>query len=189
MDSTFAIQKMSMSVPNRRQHQLRPQNLPRQEFKQLADSSGWFLAKDKFVVDFWTPSPKPTKTIEFIGRKTTTYEGFILNDTAVTNRSPKNRYPPKHRGGRQRAHADGFLLGQPPPRIAEPDMTVDLQNGGHAAEDAAVPEIFQYHPLPGYGIYKPFGPLEWGPYWYLFSQNRLEGSPGAAGFGDYAAVP
>ncbi len=92
-DSTYAIQKMTMAVPGDANINFVRKISMVQEYKPFPDSSGWFLAKDKFIVDFWTPGLKPTKTMDFIGRKTTTYEKVMINDTSVTNLFTEKRYP------------------------------------------------------------------------------------------------
>ncbi|HWV67742.1 MAG TPA: DUF5686 family protein, partial [Chitinophaga sp.] len=83
-DTTYAVQKTTLSVPRDANINFVRKISMVQEFKQLPDSS-WFLYKDKFIADFWAPSPKPGKTFDFIGRKTTTYDDVITNDTAATN--------------------------------------------------------------------------------------------------------
>jgi hypothetical protein len=58
-----------------------------QEFKLINDSA-WFLSRDKFVVDL---SLTGEKHLAAIGRKTTTYQHIVVNDTSVTNELNKNK--------------------------------------------------------------------------------------------------
>jgi hypothetical protein len=48
---------------------------------QLVNDSTWFLSKDKFVADFQVLGKN---TLNFVGRKTTTYRNILLNDSAVS---------------------------------------------------------------------------------------------------------
>lgn len=174
MDSTFAIQKMSMAVPNDANINFVRKISLVQEFKPFPDSSGWFLAKDKFVVDFWTPSPKPTKTLEFIGRKTTTYEDLVYNDTAVTNLFSEKRYPQNIVvADSARVRTDSFWAGHRHETLSRNEQAIY-----NMVDTLQKMPLFQKYSNTIRFLatgYKPFGPIEWGPYWYLFSQNRLEG--------------
>jgi hypothetical protein len=50
---------------------------------QLVNDSTWFLAKDKFIADF---AMLGKNSLNFVGRKTTTYRNIIINDTSVLAR-------------------------------------------------------------------------------------------------------
>ncbi|RAJ03957.1 carboxypeptidase-like protein [Chitinophaga skermanii] len=174
-DSTFAVQKMTMAVPNEANINFVRKISLVQEFKQLPnDSSTWFLSKDKFIVDFWTPSPKPTKTIDFIGRKTTTYENITVNDTAATNIFGDKRYP------------QNITLLQGARNLDENAWSAMRHEELSKNEVGIYKMVDTLQKMPLFQKYsntirflatgyKPLGPIEWGPYWYLFSQNRLEG--------------
>src|SRR5687767_10950439 len=58
-----------------------------QEFTQLDDST-WFLTRDKFVVDLSLTGGK--KAISAIGRKSTTYQDIVVNDSSVIAELAKN---------------------------------------------------------------------------------------------------
>lgn len=173
-DSTYAIQKMSLSVPGDANINFVRKISLVQEFKPMQDSSGWFLAKDKFIVDFWTPSPKPTKTMEFIGRKTTSYNNIVVNDTAATNIFTERRYPQNIVvADSARMRPDSFWLGHRHEGLSKNEMAIYKM-----VDTLQKMPLFQKYSNTIRFLatgYKPFGPLEWGPYWYLFSQNRLEG--------------
>ena len=173
-DSTYAIQKMTMAVPGDANINFVRKISMVQEYKPFPDSSGWFLAKDKFIVDFWTPGLKPTKTMDFIGRKTTTYEKVMVNDTSVTNLFTEKRYP------------ENIVLTDSARYRSEDFWQSSRHEGLSKNEESIYKMVDTLQKMPLFQKYsntirflatgyKPFGMLEWGPYWYLFSQNRLEG--------------
>jgi hypothetical protein len=79
-DSSFAVQKMNLMLsPGANVNFIEKLSLV-QEY-QLVQDSIWFLSKDKFVADFMVLGKN---TLNFIGRKTTTYKNVVLNDNSVT---------------------------------------------------------------------------------------------------------
>ncbi len=173
-DSTYAVQKMSMSVPGDANINFVRKISLVQEFRPLPDSSGWFISKDKFIVDFWTPSPKPTKTIEFIGRKTTTYEDVKANDTAATNIFAEKRYPQNIVvEDNARTRPDSFWAQNRHERLSKNEQGIY-----NMVDTLQKMPLFQKYSNTIRFLatgYKPLGPIEWGPYFYLFSRNRMEG--------------
>ncbi|MBO9152615.1 DUF5686 family protein [Chitinophaga sp. GCM10012297] len=173
-DSTYAIQKMSMSVPGEANINFVRKISMVQEYKPFADSSGWFLAKDKFIVDFWTPGIKPTKKMDFIGRKTTTYENVMVNDTSVTNLFAEKRYPENIvLTDSARSRPESFWENNRHESLSKNEQSIYRM-----VDTLQKMPLFQKYSNTIRFLatgYKPFGPIEWGPYWYLFSQNRLEG--------------
>lgn len=172
-DTTYAVQKTTLSVPRDANINFVHKISMVQEFRQLADSS-WFLYKDKFIADFWAPSPRPGKTFDFIGRKTTTYDNVITNDTAATNIFSDKKYPEAVVVlDSARARKDSFWMDNRPEDLSKNEegiykMVDTLQK---------MPLFRTYSNTIRFLAtgYKPIGPIEWGPYYYLFSQNRLEG--------------
>lgn len=172
-DTTYAVQKTTLSVPSAANINFVRKISLVQEFRQLEDST-WFLYKDKFVADFWAPSPKPGKTLDFIGRKTTTYTDVITNDTAATNIFGDKRYPEAITLlDSARFRHEAFWDNNRPELLSKNEagiykMVDSLQN---------MPLFQKYSNTIKFLAtgYKPFGLLEWGPYWYAFSKNRLEG--------------
>lgn len=78
-DSSFAVQKMNLRLsPSANVNFIEKMSIV-QEY-QLIEDSIWFLSKDKFVADF---SLIGKKSINFIGRKTTTYQDVRVNDPQV----------------------------------------------------------------------------------------------------------
>ncbi|WP_157752739.1 DUF5686 family protein [Chitinophaga sp. MD30] len=172
-DSTYAIQKTTLSVPSEANVNFVRRVSLVQEFQRMPDSS-WFLYKDKFVADFWAPSPRPGKTINFVGRKTTSYDHILINDTTVTDIFSNKLYS-QHivlldGANKQQdsfwAHARHEGLSKNEQSIYK--MVDTLQK---------IPLFRKYsNTLKFLGTgYKQFGAIEWGPYYYLLSRNRLEG--------------
>lgn len=172
-DSTYAIRKTTLSVPNDANINFIRKISLVQEFKQLADSS-WFLAKDKFIADFWAPAPRPGKTIEFIGRKTTTYESIITNDTAATNIFTNKNFQQNVTVLENAANKQDTFWAK-----NRHDSLSKNEVGIYQMVDSLqkMPLFQRYSNTIRFLAtgYKPLGPIELGPYYYLFSKNKLEG--------------
>ncbi|MBI3137081.1 MAG: carboxypeptidase-like regulatory domain-containing protein [Sphingobacteriales bacterium] len=84
---SFAIRKMNLRLGKEANVNFVENLSLIQEYRQVNDST-WFLSKDKFVVDI---APVGKERLGFIGRKTTTYEHVIVNDTSVVNELSKNK--------------------------------------------------------------------------------------------------
>lgn len=80
-DTSFAIQKITLRPSTFADINFLESLSMIQEYKIIKDSI-WFLAKDRFVVDF---SPVKGK-LGIKGRKTTTYINVKINDSSVSNR-------------------------------------------------------------------------------------------------------
>jgi len=85
---TFAIQKLNLRLGKDANVNFLETLSLIQEYRLLDDSSTWILAKDKFVADI-TPIGK--EKLGFIGRKTTTYRNFLVNDSSVITELNKNK--------------------------------------------------------------------------------------------------
>jgi len=86
-DTTYAIQKMNLRLGASANINYVQRLSLIQEY-QLINDSTWFLSKDKFVVDV---NPVGKRSIAFIGRKTTTYQNVVLNDSSVLKELEKNK--------------------------------------------------------------------------------------------------
>jgi hypothetical protein len=86
-DSTYAIQKMNLRLSEDANLNYVTKLSLVQEY-QLVNDSTWFLVKDKFIVDI---NPFGKSKLSFIGRKTTTYQNVVVNDTSVSNELAKNK--------------------------------------------------------------------------------------------------
>jgi hypothetical protein len=85
--STFGIQKMNLRLGNEANINFLERVSLVQEFQLLNDTT-WFLLKDKFIVNV---SPIGENKAGFIGRKTTTYENIVFNDSSVIRELDKNK--------------------------------------------------------------------------------------------------
>jgi hypothetical protein len=86
-DTSFAIQKITMRPSTDANINFITGLSIIQEYKLLGDST-WFLYKDRFVADL---SPFGKNHASFKGRKTTTYQHVLINDTAVDNELDKSK--------------------------------------------------------------------------------------------------
>jgi hypothetical protein len=86
-DTTYAIQKMNLRLDASANLNYVQKLSLIQEY-QLINDSTWFLSKDKFVVDV---NPIGKNSIAFIGRKTTTYQNVLVNDSSVLIELAKNK--------------------------------------------------------------------------------------------------
>ncbi len=86
-DTTWAIQKMNLRLSKDANINYVDRLSMIQEYKMINDST-WFLSRDKFVADM---SFSGEKTLSAIGRKSTTYENVIVNDSSVTRETDKNK--------------------------------------------------------------------------------------------------
>lgn len=86
-DTSYAIQKMNLRLDASANVNYVHRLSLIQEY-QLINDSTWFLSKDKFVVDV---NPMGKNNIAFIGKKTTTYQNVIVNDSSVLGELAKNK--------------------------------------------------------------------------------------------------
>ena len=86
-DTTWAIQKMNLRLSKDANINYVDKLSMIQEYKMINDST-WFLSRDKFVADM---SFSGEKTLSAIGRKSTTYENVIVNDSSVIREIDKNK--------------------------------------------------------------------------------------------------
>lgn len=86
-DTSFAIQKITLRPAAEANINFITGLTIIQEYKYLGDSL-WFLYKDKFVADL---APLGKKHVGFKGRKTSTYENVVVNDTSVINALAKSK--------------------------------------------------------------------------------------------------
>jgi hypothetical protein len=169
-DTTFAIQKMNMQVVKDANLNFVHNVSLVQEYKPLGDTL-WFLIKDKFVADF---TPISVKKIGFIGRKTTSYYDIAVNDTAATNIFDEKQY-----------RANNIYI--KPGALERPDsFWVNHRYGELSKNEKAIYAMMDtLQQMPLYHKYaniiqfiatgtQPVGPIEFGPYYYLFSTDELE---------------
>ncbi|TAF56819.1 MAG: carboxypeptidase-like regulatory domain-containing protein [Sphingobacteriia bacterium] len=78
-DTSFALQKITLRPASEVNVNFIEGLTLIQEFKKLNDTA-WYVYKDRFVADI---SPIGKRKLGFKGRKTTTYENMVVNDTAT----------------------------------------------------------------------------------------------------------
>jgi hypothetical protein len=86
-DTTFAIQKISLSLSKEANVNYVEKLSMIQEFRLLSDST-WFISKDKFVVNI---APVGKSKLTFTGRKTTNYSNIQINTDSVALALKKNK--------------------------------------------------------------------------------------------------
>jgi hypothetical protein len=171
VDSVFAIQRASMDVSQLANINWVDRISLYQEFAPV--DSFWFPVKDKFIANFTLYNSK--RLPGFIGRKTTTYHNVVINDTSVTNKlnDPKMRERVVTAKGAKDMGDEWWLLNRPDSLSANEkaiNKMVDTIN--------KMPITTYYKNLITFlasGV-KDFGPIQLGPYYYLYSSNTIEGS-------------
>ena len=170
VDSVYAIQRMSMDVSKLANINWVDRVSLYQEFAPV--DSFWFPIKDKFIANF--TAYNSGKLPAMIGRKTTTYHNIVINDTSVANvlddpewktdiiapDSVKNK-------------SNDWWLSHRPDSLSKNEKainkTVDTIN--------SMPITTFYKHLMIFLIsgVKDIGPLQLGPYFYIYSHNPVEG--------------
>jgi len=169
-DTTFAIQKMTMQVSADANLNFVHRVSLVQEYAPLGDTL-WFLVKDKFVANF---TPIGEKKAGLIGRKTTAYYDIAVNDTAATNIFDEKQYRANNIYIRPEAmeKPDSFWVTHRHEELSKNEKAI------YAMMDTLqkMPLYQKYSSIiqfVGTGT-KALGPIELGPYYYLFSTNELE---------------
>lgn len=170
-DTTYAIQQMNLQVTGEANINFVDRISLYQEYRPLGDTT-WFLVKDKFIADF---NPIGSKRMGIIGRKTTTYNNIVVNDTAATNIFGDKRYKANNI----------YIL---PDAMSKTDSfwVTHRQEDLSKNERAIYAMMDTLEQIPLYQTYsniiqfmatgtKAFGPIELGPYYYLVSSNAHEG--------------
>ncbi len=86
-DSTYAIQKIALHLTGASNLNF-VQSLSILQESQMVNDSTWFISKDQFVADFQLTGKD---ALSIIGRKTTTYQNILINDSSVTEALKWNR--------------------------------------------------------------------------------------------------
>lgn len=170
-DSSYALQRVSMEVPKDANINWVSRVSLYQEFAPVEDTL-WFCIKDKFIADF--ALPYGAKLPGFIGRKTTSYQDILVNDSSVGAVLTDKRY-------KQDVIVDDSA------RLRGNDFWTTARHDTLSKNEKAI-----YHmvdTLTSMPIFvrtkntikflatgiKEFGPLEVGPIWNLYSTNPIEG--------------
>lgn len=171
VDSVFALQRVSLQVPKEANINWVERVNLFQEYEPIGDSV-WFCIKNKFVASFTAPY---LKLPGFIGRKTTSYRNILVNSPSVTQVIHDKRYKED-------------LIVADTARIACTEFWQQARHDSLSKNEKAIYKMIDtLESLPLFTRYKnmikfvasgvkEWGPLEFGPYWYLYSSNPFEGS-------------
>ena len=171
VDSVFAIQRISMNVSQLANINWVDRISLYQEFAPV--DSFWFLSKDKFIADFKIYSA--TKLPGFIGRKTTTYHNVRLNNDSTARVLADTKWKEdviKINGAKDKT--DDWWA------INRPDSLTRNEKKINTMVDTInkMPITTVYKNLITFAAsgVKDVGPIQLGPYFYLYSTNSVEGN-------------
>ena len=170
VDSVYSIQRMSMDVSKLANINWVDRVSLYQEFAPV--DSFWFPIKDKFIANFTAYSSN--KLPGMIGRKTTTYHNVVINDTSVTNvlDDPQWKTDVVTTDSAKTKTNDWWLHNRPDSLTKNEkaiNKTVDTIN--------SMPITTFYKHLITFLVsgVQDVGPLQLGPYFYIYSHNPVEG--------------
>ncbi|HTN44905.1 MAG TPA: DUF5686 family protein [Flavipsychrobacter sp.] len=170
-DSAFALQRISMEVPKLANINWVDGVSVYQEFAPMHDST-WFPVKDKFIAHF--TATYGAKLPGFIGRKTTSYKNILVNDPSVTEVINEKKYKQDVIVADTAGHHDDAFWSN----VRHDSLSKN--------EKAIYKMIDTLEKLPIFTTYKNMirffasgvkdvGCFEIGPYWYIYSNNIVEG--------------
>ncbi len=169
-DSTFAVQKMNLRLSKEANVNYVDKLSIIQEYKLINDSI-WFLVKDKFIIDV---SAIGKQKFGVTGRKTTTYKNVLINSGVVWEALQKNK-----------KLEETVLLpgsGEQPEAYWSESRHEELaknEKAIYAMIDTLqkMPLFKRYSDIATFLAtgYKPFGSLEYGPWFNVMSANVVEG--------------
>jgi hypothetical protein len=170
VDSIYAIQRVSMDVSKEANLNWVDAVSLYQEFAPV--DSFWFCIKDKFIANFSAYNSK--KLPGMIGRKTTTYHNIVINSPSVTRVLDDPQWkedvitPDSSKG-----KTDDWW------RTHRPDSLSKSEKAVYKMVDTitSMPITTFYKnmiTILASGV-KDIGPLQLGPYFYVYSHNPVEG--------------
>jgi len=171
VDSVFALQRISMEVPKDANINWVSRVSLYQEYAPVGDTQ-WFCIKDKFIANF--VAPYNAKLPGFIGRKSTIYRNIVINDSSVAQvvNDPKLKLD--------------VVVADTARQVNDTFWEQHRPEGLSKNERAIYKMVDTLEHMPLFIKYKNMirffttgvvdvGPLELGPYWYLYSSNPVEG--------------
>ena len=171
VDSIYAIQRMSMDVSKMSNINWVDRVSLYQEFAPV--DSFWFLSKDKFIANF--TAYNSNKLPGMIGRKTTTYHHVVVNDTSVENVLDDSQWKEEviKLDSVTKKKDDWWVKNRP-------DTLTKNEKAIYKMVDTInqMPITKVYKNLITFiasGV-KDVGPIQLGPYYYLYSTNSVEGN-------------
>jgi len=172
VDSEYAIQRISMQVPKTANINYVSRISLYQEAAPVHDSL-WFMIKDKFVSDF--NLPYNPRLPGFIGRKTAYYSNIVTNSDSISHVLDN---PDFHKdvivSDSARMQQDGYW------NTVRPDTLSKNEQAIYGMIDTlnALPVFQRFKSTVKFlfGGYLSLGCIDVGPYFNLYSTNRIEGS-------------
>ncbi len=171
VDTSFAIQRISMDVSKMANINWVDRVSLYQEFEPV--DSSWFCIKDKFIADFTFYSSK--KLPGFIGRKTTTYHKIKLNNSSTDSVLNNPMWK------------DDIIKADSAKHLSDEWWAKNRPDSLSKNEKAINKMVDTINNMPITTLYKntitflasgvkDFGWLELGPYYYVYSNNPVEGN-------------
>lgn len=172
VDSVFALQRISMEVPKLANVNWVTRVSLYQEFAPVNDRL-WFCIKDKFIADF--DAPYGLKIPGVIGRKTTEYNHIVVNDTSISNVLDDKKYKEDVIiSDSARERSEEWWANTRPDTLTNNEKAiykmVDTINKMHIT--TVYKNLIQFAVT---GV-RDVGPLQLGPYFYIYSHNSVEGN-------------
>jgi hypothetical protein len=172
VDSVYALQRINMEVPVTANINWVDHLNIYQEFAPVNDTF-WFCVKDKFIASFSAYNSNRLPGV--IGRKTTTYHNIVLDDTATTHvLEDKNWRTEVIVNDSAKDRGDAWWANVRPDSLTQNEKKVykmvDTIN--------SMPVTTVYKNLITFlasGV-RDVGPIQLGPYFYLYSSNTIEGN-------------
>lgn len=172
VDSIYALQRISMEVPKDANINWVTRVSLYQEFAPVHDSA-WFSVKDKFMADF--VAPYSMKLPGFVGRKTTSYKDIVVNSDSVDAVLDNS------------AFKTDIILSDSARTLKEDFWSNARHDTLNKNEKAIYHMMDTLESMPVFTRFKntmkflvtglvDLGPVELGPYYYLYSSNPVEGS-------------
>lgn len=171
VDSIYALQAVSMDMPKVANINWVKQMNIYQEFAPVGDDL-WFWVKDQYTTEF--APPYDLKLPLAIGRKTTTYKKVVTDDKHTTEVLNDPLYKEDVIvSDSARTRSDAYWAANRHDTLTKNEKAIY-----HMVDTLDNMKSFRHFKHLMYfvvtGTYK-LGPLELGPYYYLYSSNAIEG--------------
>jgi hypothetical protein len=169
-DSSYAVQKMNLRLsPGANVNFIEKLSLV-QEY-QLVNDTTWFLAKDKFIADF---AMLGKNSLNFVGRKTTTYRNITINDTSVLAKLENEKLKESvDLGGGAMAQSDSFWISNRHEELSKNEKAI-YQMADTLLKSPAFKSYSEWINFIATG-YKNVGNYQIGPWFNWMSYNVHEG--------------
>lgn len=179
-DAVWALQRISMEVPKDANINWVSRVSLYQEFAPSGKDSIWFGKKEKFTADFVLPFN--VKLPGFIGRKSTSYKNIETNtDTVAKVVNDPSFKTDVILSDSARDYGDDFWTSARHDSLSKNEKAIygmidTLQN---------MPMFIRFKNFMSFVVtgLVPAGPLEFGPYYYIYSRNPVEGPRFRLGMG------